>query len=261
MLASSGQTDVTERFDKKRVRELFAEYATGKSEEIREELVLAHLNLVRYLASRFANRGETLEDLTQVGALGLLKAIERFDPARGLEFSTYAMPTVIGELKRHFRDKGWAMRVPRRMQELNLAINRLTETLPVELGRSATVDDIAKKLDATDEEVIEAQELGHAYRLRSLESDFAGSDQSKPSPLRERIGGDDPDLSFLEDKISLERACQQLERKERLVIYLRFFEEVPQAEIARRLNVSQMYISRIQQRAIAKLRKMLTCLS
>src|ERR1700688_2561995 len=152
-----------ERFDRERTRELFIEFADSTDPSVRDELVLAHLTLVRYLAVRFAHRGETLEDLVQVGTLGLIKAIDRFDPSRGVEFTTYATPTVIGEIKRHFRDKGWAVKVPRRLQELNLAVNRAVENLSMELGRSPTVQNLSAKLGATDEQTIEAQELGQVY--------------------------------------------------------------------------------------------------
>ena len=151
---------VEERFDRERTRELFAQFTHSRDPRLRDELVVAHLNLVRYLAVRFANRGEALDDLIQVGTVGLIKAIDRFDTGRGVEFTTYATPTIIGEIKRYFRDKGWAVRVPRRLQELNLAVNRAVENISVELGRAATVSDLAARLGATDEEIIEAQELG-----------------------------------------------------------------------------------------------------
>src|ERR1700688_2293863 len=160
MSHSKASSGVDERFDRERTRELFVVFAASKDPAVRDELVIAHLNLVRYLAVRFAHRGETLEDLVQVGTLGLIKAIDRFDPTRGVEFTTYATPTVIGEIKRHFRDKGWAVKVPRRLQELNLAVNRAVENLSMELGHSPTVQNLSAKLGATDEQTIEAQELG-----------------------------------------------------------------------------------------------------
>src|SRR5471030_1369531 len=169
-----------ERWDRQRTRAAFAQLAAkrdvapNEADRIRDELVVAHLNLVRYLAVKFANRGETLEDLIQVGTLGLIKAIDRFDSSRGVEFTTYATPTIIGEIKRHFRDKGWAVKVPRRLQELNLAVNRAVENLSMVLGRSPTVQDLAQKLGATDEEIIEAQELGQVYNLLSLDTELGG---------------------------------------------------------------------------------------
>jgi RNA polymerase sigma-B factor len=244
--------------DRARAARLHAEFAESKDPEVRERLILAYAGVVRYLALRFTCRGEPLEDLIQVGMLGLIKAIDRFEPQRGFEFITFAMPTIIGEIKRHFRDKSWALHVPRRLQELSLAVTRTAETLSMELGRAATVDDIAKRVGVTSEKVLEAQELGRAYCVLSLDAELAASEKrSKPSTLGQRIGVADLDLERLESAVSLKDACQELDRDERLVIYLRFYEEVPQTEIARRLKVSQMKISRLQRRAIEKIRKTL----
>jgi len=245
------------RFDREQTRALFASYGRSRDPKVRDELVVAHLNLVRYLAVRFANRGEALDDLIQVGTVGLIKAIDRFDTGRGVEFTTYATPTIIGEIKRYFRDKGWAVKVPRRLQELNLAVNRAVENLSVELGRSATVSDLAGHLHATDEEIIEAQELGQAYNLLSLDSDLSFDSEKKSTTLMDYLGKEDGELSLLEDRANLERAFHILERRERIILYLRFFESVSQTEIARRLNVSQMHVSRLQQRALEKLKKYL----
>src|ERR1700680_3160085 len=177
-----------ERFDRERTREQFIEFAGSKDPAVREELVLAHLNLVRYLAVRFAHRGETLEDLVQVGTLGLIKAIDRFDSSRGVEFTTYATPTIIGEIKRHFRDKGWAVKVPRRLQELNLSVNRAIEKLTVEMGHSPTVGELAAHLNATDEDILEAQELGQAYNLLSLDTELASDGDKNAQTLRDDHG-------------------------------------------------------------------------
>src|SRR6202011_4103744 len=142
----SKQTTVEYSFDRERTRQLFIDFASSRSPEIREELTLAYAGVVRYLALRFAYRGEPLEDLFQVGMVGLLKAIDRFDPARGFEFITFALPTIVGEIKRHFRDKGWSLHVPRRLQDLNLAVTRAVESLSMDLGRAETSDDIAAHL-------------------------------------------------------------------------------------------------------------------
>jgi RNA polymerase sigma-B factor len=250
--AASG---VDDRFDRERTRALFILFAEKSDPAVRDELVLAHLNLVRYLAVRFAHRGETLEDLVQVGTLGLIKAIDRFDPTRGVEFTTYATPTVIGEIKRHFRDKGWAVKVPRRLQELNLAVNRAVENLSMELGRSPTVQDLSAKLGATDEEIIEAQELGQVYNLLSLDTELGGDGEAKPATLLDYVGSDERGYSMLDDRAGLERAFEVLDRRERIIVYLRFFNNLAQAEIAKRMNVSQMHVSRLQQRALAKLQR------
>jgi RNA polymerase sigma-B factor len=246
-----------ERFDREHARALFAQYTLAHEPKVRDELVVAHLNLVRYLAVRFSNRGESLDDLIQVGTVGLIKAIDRFDVERGVEFTTYATPTIIGEIKRYFRDKGWAVKVPRRLQELNLAVNRAVENLSVELGRSATVSDLAERLGATDEEIIEAQELGQAYNLLSLDSDLSVDGDRKSTTLLDYLGQEDAQLGLLEDKAVLERAFVVLDHRERIILYLRFFENLSQTEIARRLNVSQMHVSRLQQRALDRLKKFL----
>ncbi len=223
-------------------------------EELREELVVAHLNLVRFLAMKFVNRGEPLDDLVQVGTLGLLKAIDRFDTERGVEFTTYATPTIVGEIKRHFRDKGWAVKVPRRLQELNQSVNRSIDALAIELGRSPTVAELAEKLNATEEEILEAQELGQAYNLLSLDSEVGGDGDKKSQTLADTVGMTDAGMELLEDRANLERAFHVLTGRERVIIYLRFYESVSQTEIAARLQVSQMHVSRLQAKALEKLR-------
>ena len=257
MYAAPSAESVEERFDREKTRELFARYAKTHDLKTRDELVVAHLNLVRYLAVRFANRGESLDDLMQVGTVGLIKAIDRFDVERGVEFTTYATPTIIGEIKRYFRDKGWAVKVPRRLQELNLAVNRAVENLSMKLGRSATVSDLAHHLGTSDEEIIEAQELGQAYNLLSLDSELSLDGDAKPTTLLDYVGMQDGELELLEDKANLERSFHVLDRRERIIIYLRFFENVSQTEIARRLDVSQMHVSRLQQKALDKLKRFL----
>jgi RNA polymerase sigma-B factor len=257
MTTSQRDCEAVKACDRKRLRKVLVEYAATRSSESRDELVLAHLNVVRYLAARFANRGEPLDDLIQVGSIGLLKAIDRFDPKRGVEFITYAVPTILGEIKRHFRDKGWSLRVPRRLQDLSLAVNRVAENLSVEIGRSATVQDIAERLGASCEEIIEAQELGSAYCALSLDAQATMDAQSKPFALADRIGVTDCEFVSFENLSSLRRACKALDTQERVIMHLRFFDDLPQAEIARRLRVSQMQISRLQQRAIQKMRRAL----
>jgi len=246
-----------ERFDRDQTREWFAQYAALRDPEIREELVVAHLNLVRYLAVRFANRGESIDDLIQVGTVGLIKAIDRFDNERGVEFTTYATPTIIGEIKRHFRDKGWSVKVPRRLQELNLAVNRAVETLALELGRSVTVSDLAARLEASVEEIIESQELGQAYNVLSLDTELAAEGEARSATLLDYVGSHDEALELFENKANLESAIHVLDPRERVIVYLRFYENLSQTEIAKRLNVSQMHVSRLQARALSKLKQSL----
>lgn len=159
----------TPAWDKDRTRQLFAQYKETKDPEVRDQLIVSHLNLVRFLASKFKNRGEPLDDLIQVGTIGLIKAIDRFEPDRGLEFTTYATPTIMGEIKRHFRDKGWSVRVPRRLQELSSKINQVTDDLTKELQRSPSIEEIAQRLDTNVEEVLEAMESSSAYSSVPLE--------------------------------------------------------------------------------------------
>jgi len=257
-MSSNARADgVEDRFDREKTREWFAAYSTTKDPKLRDDLVVTHLNLVRYLAVRFANRGESIDDLIQVGTVGLIKAIDRFDTERGVEFTTYATPTIIGEIKRHFRDKGWAVKVPRRLQELNLAVNRAVESLSIELGRAATVGDLASRLGATFEEIIEAQELGQAYNVLSLDTELAPEGEARSAKLLDYVGGDDSELYLFEDKANLEAAFHVLDPRERIIVYLRFYENVSQTEIAKRLNVSQMHVSRLQARALAKLKQFL----
>jgi RNA polymerase sigma-B factor len=268
-MSSSPHID-DERWDRNRARAAFARFAvvradraldsgpdmsgTSEYDRLRNELVVAHLNLVRYLAVKFANRGEALDDLIQVGTVGLLKAIDRFDLERGVEFTTYATPTIVGEIKRYFRDKGWAVKVPRRLQELNLAVNRANEKLTVKLGHSPTVSELAQHLGATEEDILEAQELGQAYNLLSLDTELNGEGDKKAQTLADYVGQNDPALEMLEDRANLERAFAVLSGRERVILYLRFYESVSQTEIAKRLNVSQMHVSRLQQKALEKLR-------
>ena len=258
------------RSDRERTRRLFAKFSDARArhtanpqktdaeyEQLRNDLVVAHLNLVRFLALKFANRGEPLDDLVQVGTVGLLKAIDRFELDRGVEFTTYATPTIVGEIKRYFRDKGWAVKVPRRLQELNLSVNRASEKMSIELGRSPTVAELANRLDATEEEILEAQELGQAYNLLSLDSEVSGEGDKKSQTLADTVGITDAGLEMLEDRANLEQAFHVLTGRERVIIYLRFYESVSQTEIAKRLNVSQMHVSRLQAKALDKLRAVL----
>src|SRR5437588_13106713 len=157
----------------------FEQYAESRDPGLRDHLVTAHLGLAEYLARRFANRGEPLDDLIQVASVGLLKAVDRFDPDRGLEFSTYATPTIVGELKRHFRDKGWAVRVPRRVQELHLRLGKVVSSLSQDVGRAPTIAEIAERAGASEEEVLEAMEAGRAYRFASLDAPAAGDEENQ----------------------------------------------------------------------------------
>jgi len=231
------------------IREQFRAYAHDRDAALREQLVGEHLGLAEYLARRFANRGEALDDLVQVASLGLIKAVDRFDPERGVEFSTYATHTIVGELKRHFRDKGWAIRAPRRMQELYLRLGKVVASLGQELGRSPTIGELAAEVKVSEEEVLEALEAGQAYRSTSLD---APSDEGEP--LATRIGEEDPSIEHAESRATLSPLLAQLSPRERLILSLRFFDGLTQSEIASRLGISQMHVSRLLARSVAQLR-------
>ena len=211
------------------------------------------MGLAEYLARRFANRGEPLDDLVQVASLGLLKAVDRFDPERGVEFSTYATHTIVGELKRHFRDKGWAIRAPRRMQELYLRLGKVVATLGQELGRSPTIAELATEVKVSEEEVLEALEAGQAYRSTSLDAPTGTEDGET---LATRFGDEDPSArGRRERRATLSPLLAQLPPRERLILHMRFFDGLTQSEIATRLGISQMHVSRLLARSVAQLRR------
>lgn len=237
---------------------LFAKYAETKDTKIRDRLVVMHQNLVRFLAGKFMNRGEPIEDLVQVGTIGLINAIDRFDPGRGTKFSTYATPTIVGEIRRHFRDKAWSLKVPRRLQELNLAANKAAENLSQKLGRTPSIQEIAQAVDASEEETIEAIELGNAYDTVSLDTKLAYEGESAPLSLSEFVGENDESLDNLEKYGDLNQAMDCLDSRERSIIYLRFFKDMSQTEVAKKLNISQMHVSRLQQKALKRLKELLS---
>ena len=239
-------------WDKEKTRELFRRYKEEGDMDAREQLVMSHLNLVRFLANKFKNRGEPLDDLIQVGYLGLLKAIDRFDPDRGLEFTTYATPTILGEIKRHFRDKGWSVRVPRRLQELSAKVNQTTDELTTKLQRSPTVQEIADHLDATVDEVLEAMESSSAYSSVPLEGTSSQEGDEAPSIL-DRYASEDNALAFTDDRLVIEDALQSFSPREREVIELRFLQGMTQIEIAERLGISQVQVSRLLRRTLKKI--------
>ena len=237
---------------------LFREFARTRDTKVRGRLVVMHQNLVRYLAGKFMNRGEPIEDLVQVGTIGLINAIDRYDPERGTKFSTYATPTIVGEIRRHFRDKAWSLKVPRRLQELNLAANKISESLSQKLGRAPTIQEIAQAIGASEEETLEAIELGNAYDTVSLDSKLAHEDESAPLSLAEFVGDTDGSLDNLERYGDLNQAMDRLDTREKSIIYLRFFKDMSQTEVARRLNISQMHVSRLQQKALRRLKELLS---
>lgn len=252
---TSAEKEAYQAEDKEAIRKLFTEYKETGETELRDRLILLFLNLVHFLAKKFAYRGEALDDLIQVGTIGLIKAIDRYDLTRGVEFSTYATPTIVGEIKRYFRDKGWALKVPRRLQELNMQISRKTEELSNRLGRSPTLAEIAGALSVSEEEVLEAAEMGQVYNVLSLEAEVNADNDRNGFSLLDYIGERDPQLERIGDVTNLKDAMMCLSKRERIVIYLRFYENLSQIEIAKRLGMSQMHVSRIQHKALDKLRQ------
>ena len=244
--------------DRAHARQLFVLLAAvpdtdPSKSRMRDELVEMHLPLVEYLARRFRNRGEPLDDLVQVATIGLIKSVDRFDTERGVEFSTYATPTIVGEIKRHFRDKGWAIRVPRRLQELKLALTKATAELAQEQGRSPTVGELAKRLGMSEEEVLEGLESANAYAAVSLDAP-EGSDESR-SAVADTLGEYDEALDRVEYREALKPLLDQLPVREKKILMLRFFGNMTQSQIAVQLGISQMHVSRLLARTLAQLRK------
>ena len=231
---------------------LLETYYRTRDLAVRDQLVAANLRLALHLARRFANRGVSLDDLEQVASLGLLRAIDRFDPHRGLEFSTFATPTIVGELKRHFRDKGWAVRVPRRVQELHVRLNGTVAELTHQLGRSPTIAELATAARASEEEVLEAMEAAQAYRSQSIDASPRSDDDGDG---HDQLGGDDLGLFQAENRLLVEELLAHLAPREQLLIRLRFFDEMTQQQIAERLGVSQMHVSRLLARCLEDLRR------
>jgi RNA polymerase sigma-B factor len=222
--------------------------------QAREQLIEQYMSLVRSLARRYSYRGEQLEDLVQIGAIGLIKAIDRFDLERGVELTTYATPNIIGEIKRHFRDKGWAVRVPRGLQELNVQLSRLVEQLTVQLGRSPTIPELATAAGAQEEEVLEALESGRAYSSLSLSSGGGGGDGEDELDPLESIGTIEHQYEVSEDRAVLAPGFRALDERERKILQLRFFDGLTQSQIAQQVGISQMHVSRLIRRSLEKIR-------
>ena len=220
----------------------------------REALVERFLPLARQLARRYQRAGEPLDDLVQVASLGLLKAIDRFDPARETAFSSFAVPTILGELKRHFRDKGWSVRVPRDLQELAVRVDRVSDELSREVGRAPSVAEIAERIGTTSEQVLEAREAAAAYRAVSLDRPRDEDDESDGG-MADSFGIEDPGFGVAEDSATVERLMRVLSEREREVLRLRFSEDLTQSEIGARVGVSQMHVSRLIRQAVAQLRE------
>ena len=220
----------------------------------REQLIERYMSLVRSLARRYAYRGEQLDDLVQIGAIGLIKAIDRFDLDRGVELTTYATPNIIGEIKRHFRDKGWSVRVPRGLQELNVQVSKLIEQLTVQLGRSPTIPELAKAAGVEEEQVLEALESGRAYSSMSLSTGGGSDEDGELDPL-ESLGTLEHEYEVSEDRAVLAPGFKVLDERERKILHLRFFSGLTQSQIAAEIGISQMHVSRLIRRSLEKIRE------
>jgi RNA polymerase sigma-B factor len=236
-------------------RRLLERYAQEHSPIVREELVERFMPLARRLAARYAGGAEPFDDLVQVASVGLVKAIDRFDPARGTAFSTFAVPTILGELKRHFRDRGWSVHVPRDVQERILKVERAMSELPAKLGHSPTVQEIAERIEATDEEVLEAMHAAQGHHAVSLDATSTLGDGDEPGPLRDRIGEEDLAFETVEYGEAIGPVLQEISERDRKVLHLRFVEDLTQSEIAEQVGVSQMHVSRILRATVEKLRQ------
>ncbi|GAA2476831.1 RNA polymerase sigma factor SigF [Streptomyces thermolineatus] len=220
---------------------------------VRDTLIELNLPLVRYAAARFRSRNEPMEDIVQVGTIGLIKAIDRFDCDRGVEFPTFAMPTVVGEIKRFFRDTSWSVRVPRRLQELRLALTKAGDELAQTLDRSPTVPELAAHLGVSEEDVVDGLAVGNAYTASSLDS--PPPEEDGESSLADRLGYEDTALEGVEYRESLKPLLAQLPPRERRIIMLRFFANMTQSQIGEEVGISQMHVSRLLTRTLAQLRQ------
>ncbi|MBA0052689.1 RNA polymerase sigma factor SigF [Streptomyces sp. AJS327] len=240
-------------------RSLFLRLAAleGDSAErtyVRDTLIELNLPLVRYAAARFRSRNEPMEDIVQVGTIGLIKAIDRFDCERGVEFPTFAMPTVVGEIKRFFRDTSWSVRVPRRLQELRLALTKASDELSQTLDRSPTVTELATSLGVSEEDVVDGLAVGNAYTASSLDSPSLEEEGGEGS-LADRLGYEDGALEGVEYRESLKPLLAKLPPRERQIIMLRFFGNMTQSQIGEEVGISQMHVSRLLTRTLAQLRE------
>ncbi len=216
---------------------------------IRDELVEMHLPLVRHIARRYADRGEPMDDVVQAGSLGLISAVDRFDPSKGAGFTTYAVPTITGAIRRHFRDTTWALKVPRRAQEMRGRIDQAHDALAQDLGRSPTVAEIAERAEVDAQDVLDSMEISHARSTRTLTPQTPDE-----VPLADRIGDIDANLGQVEDREATQALLAVLPEREREIVTLRFFDGLSQSQIAERVGVSQMHVSRLLQRSLQRLR-------
>ncbi|MGH3620469.1 MAG: SigB/SigF/SigG family RNA polymerase sigma factor [Sciscionella sp.] len=244
-----------------RLTPLFVELAdpsvpAKRRHQVRDQLVTEYLSVATHIAQRFRQRGQPLEDLNQVAALGLINAVDRFDPSRGKDFMSFAVPTITGEVRRYFRDHGWAMRVPRRLKELRNTINSATTQLGHDLGRAPTANELAEYLGVDVEEVHEGLQVSSAYRTASLDELSSSADHSS-STVDDIVGFEDMNLSSVDDRVLLHPTLATLSERERVIVWLRFFDHMTQSQIAEKIGVSQMHVSRLLAKSLNQLRQSL----
>ena len=256
---SSGHTahSRNERYDE--LAPLFVELAgvskeDSRYEELRDTLVREHMPVAEHIARRFSHRGESQEDLTQVATLGLINAVDRFDPERGVDFLSYAVPTIMGEVRRHFRDTGWAVRMPRRLQELHLSVSSAISSLSQELGRAPTPSELATHIGISKDDVYKGLEAGNAYRSASLDELLTDTDEI---PLGDAIGERDSELAEVENREAIRPLLDELDERERKILLMRFFRSMTQTQIAEQIGISQMHVSRLLARTLSWLRNRL----
>ncbi len=237
---------------------MLADYAETGDSEIRNRIIESHLGMARFFAKRFGARSEQYEDLLQVATLGLINSVDRYDDGHGAEFATFATVTILGEIKRYFRDKTWGIKVPRRIKDLNVAVKQTIERLTKENDKHPTYEEVASEIGCTVEEVIESREAVMSYKLVSLDKELEGNVGDQSSRLMDMIGNFDKKIEQISDRLSLQSSLKQLSDDEKFVVYNRYYNNMSQAQIAKMMNVSQMQISRIQSAALEKLKRIMS---
>lgn len=247
---------MSSRWDELSTQELFRELRRSNGPELRAHLIERHEGLVRHVANSYRDSGVPYADLVGVGHIGLVNAVDRYDPDRGTKFATFAVPTIRGEMRRYFRDAMWGVRVPRRVQELSLKVREESERFTQQKGRSPTYAELATILGVTEEAIIEALEVASQYELASIDEPGAEEDAAEGGlALTDRVGAEDPDLAALGTADEMRWALGQLPPRERVIVKLRYFQELSQQQVAERLGISQMHVSRLQRRALERLRE------
>ncbi len=247
--------DEEKRLTDEEINELFKEFGKTKDKKIRDRLIREHLYIAEILAKKYTNKGIEFDDLYQVASVGLILAVDRFETERGYKFSSFATPTIIGEIKKYFRDKGWVIRVPRRIQELSKRVNNAKTHLSQTLQKSPSIQDIAKYIDSTEEEVLEAMEASKVYAPQSLDASFESSDDDRDINLTDLIGEEDDAFEKIEMRDLIQRGMSKLNEVERKILQDRYFDKKTQVAISKELGISQMTVSRIEKKIIEKFRE------